>query len=328
MGKDVQRILHMFDIKDPSIIDRKTKKKKKIYVPILKEENFGEDMAIDDKNIGGEGYTIISNKKTGKIAAMIMSTKSQVIMEVIMQIPFKILLEVKTVTSDLAENYDWVCRSCFMHATKIADKFHVIKLALEALQAVRIRYRQKALEEERLRVEDHKTREAERRDLAKRNGISYCSQPLPSVPRNMNGETDKEILAHSRYLLFKFSSEWTDVQRERAIILFKKYPEIEKAYKRICSFRSKYNIHVKNKDIIPKRLNEWCLETVEENIPELTNFVSTVKKHTPEIVAYFEDGHTNAFAESINAKIQRFIITNYGIRDRDFFHFRVMKFLS
>jgi hypothetical protein len=45
----------------------------------------------------------------------------------------------------------------------------VISLVLDALQAVRIRYRQKALEKERIRRELHKEREAENRDLAKRN---------------------------------------------------------------------------------------------------------------------------------------------------------------
>jgi len=58
------------------------------------------------------------------------------------------------------------------------------------------------------------------------------------------------------------------------------------------------------------------------------NLVSMIKKYTPEILAYFEKRHTNAFAESLNAKIQKFIINNFGIRNRDFFHFRLMKFLS
>ncbi len=326
--KDVQRKLHQNDTKDPTIWDRKTKKKKKIFVPILKEENFGEDMAIDDKNIGGEGYTIISNKKTGKIAAMIMSTKSQVVMEALNKIPAKILFGVKTITADLAENYDWVSRSMFANARKIADKFHVIKLGLEALQAIRVRYRQKALEEERLRYEEHKTQEAKRRRLSKQYGFTYKTKPFPNAKTYMNGETKKQLLARSRYLLFKFEPQWTDVQRERAIILFKEFPEIKLAYKRICSFRSIYNISINGENRAPRKFYDWGNKTLETEIPELVNFVSTVRRYTPEIIAYFEDGHTNAFAESLNAKIQRFLITNYGIRNRDFFHFRLMKFLS
>ena len=328
MEKDVQRKLHQYDTKDPTIWDRRTKQKKKIYVPILKEENFGEDMSIDDKNIGGEGYTIIANKCTGKIAAMIMSTKSQVIMEALNHIPAKVLFGVKTITADLAENYDWVSRSMFANARKIADKFHVIKLGLSALQDIRVRYRQKAIEEERIRYEKYKSEEAKKRNAAKQQGLKCKTKPFPRAKTYMNGETKKQLLARSRYLLFKFKTQWTDVQRERATILFKEFPEIEIAYKRICSFRTIYNITNNCESRVPKKFYDWGNETVETNIPELINFVSTVKRHIPEIIAYFEDGHTNAFAESINAKIQRFIISNYGIRERDFFHFRLLKFLS
>ena len=195
------------------------------------------------------------------------------------------------------------------------------------LQAIRVRYRQEALKEERIRIEEHRSKEAEKRNLAQLNKSSYTSLPLPRSRLYTNGESKKELLARSRYLLFKFESELTDTQRERANILFKEFPEIHKAYKQICSFRAWYNI---SKDInkTPKKLNQWCQKTTETNIPELMNLVSMIKKHTPEILAYFEKRHTNAFAESLNAKIQRFIINNFGIRNRDFFHFRLMKFLS
>ena len=131
-SKEVQQELHKNDLKNVKTRDKKTNKRKKIKVPILKPQNFGKNMAIDDKNIGGETYTIISNKDTGKIAVMLMSIKSNIIDKVLSTIPAKILFSVKTITADLAENYDWVCRSAFINATKIADKFHVIKLALEA----------------------------------------------------------------------------------------------------------------------------------------------------------------------------------------------------
>ena len=46
-----------------------------------------------------------------------------------------------------------------------------------------------------------------------------------------NGDTLKQLLARSRYLLYKSSSKWTESQQQRATILFEKYPDIEKAYK-------------------------------------------------------------------------------------------------
>jgi transposase len=165
---EAQKRLHEHDTVDPALIDKETGKPKKVFVPILKPENFGENMTIDDKNIGGEGYTVISNKDTGKIAALIMSVKAGIVSDVLLKnVPAKILMAVKTVTKDLAENYDWMARTCFMNAMKIADKFHVIKLAMEALQAIRVRFRQAALTAERERREQWKKEGKKIKDFPK-----------------------------------------------------------------------------------------------------------------------------------------------------------------
>jgi hypothetical protein len=110
---EAQKRLHEHDTVDPALIDKETGKPKKVFVPILKPENFGENMTTDDKNIGGEVYTAISNKDTGKIAVLIMSVKAGIVSDVLLKnVPAKILMAVKTVTKDLAENYDWMARTC------------------------------------------------------------------------------------------------------------------------------------------------------------------------------------------------------------------------
>jgi hypothetical protein len=44
---------------------------------VFNPENIGEQMSIDDKSIVNEGFTIMSNTQTGKIAMMIESTKGK-----------------------------------------------------------------------------------------------------------------------------------------------------------------------------------------------------------------------------------------------------------
>jgi hypothetical protein len=44
-----------------------------------------------------------------------------------------------------------------------------------------------------------------------------------------NGDTLKQLLARSRYLLYKNKSKWSENQIERASILFELYPDIEKS---------------------------------------------------------------------------------------------------
>jgi transposase len=316
---EVQKILHSCDTIDKDLIDKETGEVKKVLVPVLKEENFGENMAIDDKGIGGEGYTVISNKDTGKIAALIMSTKAGIIGDVLKAVPVQILMNVKTITKDLAEGYDWVARECFMNAQKIADKFHVIKLGMEALQAIRIRFRQAAL-----------TAERERREQWKKEGkeTGKKMKDFPKAKVFENGETGKELLARSRYLLFSFEEQWKESQAERATILFREFPEIKEAYDLICSFRNFYKCKVGHGNRARESLDKWYEKTKTSKIEEMKNFRHTVKRYEGQIMNYFDEGHTNAFAESLNNKIQSFVRSNYGVRDRDFFHFRLMRFLS
>lgn len=310
-----QSKLHEHDTVDKDLTDKTTGKLKQVFVPILKPENFGKHMAIDDKNIGGEGYTVLSNKDTGKIALLIMSTKAAIIAETLVQVPVAIRMAVATVSKDLAEGYDCVARTCFMNAARIADKFHVIRLALEALQEVRIRHRQAAL-----------TAEREKKEAWKKAGNK--TKDLPPSKLYANGETAKELLARSRYLLFKFKGHWTESQAERAKILFREFPEIRDAYDLICAFRNFYKCKVGTENRARESLDKWYERTKTSKIEEIKNLRHTVRQHEGEILRYFDDGHANAFAESLNSRIQAFVRSNYGVRDRDFFHFRLMKFLS
>jgi len=292
----------------------------------LKEENFGEQMAIDEKNISNEIYTIISNRVTGKIALMIMTTKIKLIKDLLYKLSNQTLFAVKSITMDLAQGFDDLAREVFMKAIRIGDKFHVIVHAITAVQDVRIKFRQKILTKQREKIEAHKSTEAEKRNLARQNGEIYQSKKLPPAKKFENGETEMELLARSRYLLFKFSKQWASSQIERAEILFREFPEIEKAYKLICSFRSFYNCSFGKKTKVKtarKKLDKWIRKSAGSEIIEIENFISTVQNNKQKILNYFEKGETNAYAESLNNRIQRFVVQNYGIKNRDFFHYRL-----
>jgi transposase len=90
----------------------------------------------------------------------------------------------------------------------------VQKLALDVLQEIRIKHLYQFLDKENDAIEN-----------ARNNSLKYSSELFS------NGDTLKQLLARSRYLLYKSSSKWAKNQHERAKILFEKYPDIEKAYK-------------------------------------------------------------------------------------------------
>lgn len=262
-------------------------------------------MCIDDKNIGGEGYTIIHNPKTKKIAFMAMTTKLEGLKKALDKIPTKVRWNVKTVTKDLASNYDWLARQYFMFADRVADKFHVLQMGFEGLQDVRVRLRQAVLTAERQSSEMKK----------KSKEVRFSNQ-----------ETLKELLARSRGLLFKFPHQWSDRQSERAEILFQEYPEIQDAYLLMLEFRRFYNS--KDLDTALKKLAQWRLHIQDSDIPEMQNFGHQIDRHKSDILNYFDKRKTNATAEGLNSHIQRFFMNNYGIRNRDFFHFRIKLLFS
>jgi len=46
-----------------------------------------------------------------------------------------------------------------------------------------------------------------------------------------------------------------------------------------------------------------------------------------EILSYFKRGDTNAYAESLNSKLQRFLRENFGVKNLDFFLCRINRIL-
>ena len=62
-------------------------------------------------------------------------------------------------------------------------------------------------------------------DLAKETKKAWIPELLE------NGDTVKQLLARSRYLLFNKEVNWTSSQNHRSELLFKLYPDLKEAYK-------------------------------------------------------------------------------------------------
>ncbi len=329
-NKETQQDLHKNDITDFDVFDKKTGKFKQILVPIFKPENFGKNMCMDDKNMGDKGYLIFSNTDTKKIALVIGTTKLKLIKQIIHKLPVEIQFAVETMTRDLGSGYYWFCKEVFPRLREqIADKFHIIKDALTSLQDIRVRYRQAELSKKRAAYEAHKQSETKRKNECKKLKKPFVKKKFRYKEDKLsNGETLLQLLAKSRYLLFKLPQQWYYEQKERARILFEKYPEIERAYKLICTFRSFYSIKIGSKNKAIKALRNWFGRVQIQDIEEISNFSSMVERHYTEIMNYFNEGRTNAYAEGLNSKLERIIQTNMGIKDRNFFHYRIKNYFS
>ena len=139
-----------------------------------------------------------------------------------------------------------------------------------------------------------------------------------------NGDTKKQLLARSRYLLFKSSDKWTQKQKLRAKLLFELYPDIKKAYSLTHSLRM---IYAKNsiKNAARLSLARWYNQVAEAEFKSFNTISATIYEHYEDILNFFINRSTNASAESFNAKIKSFRASLRGVTDMKFFLFRVAK---
>ena len=279
---------------------------------ILFPENIGTHLSIDETCITqGELYTVLTNKsakgKKGTLIAMIKGTRTEDINAIVKQIPLNKRRKVKEVTCDLAHNMQNVITSCFPKANKVIDRFHVQKLALEAVQEIRIRYRWEVLEQENNEL-----------TLAKEQNQTYIPETL------QNGDTLKQLLARSRHLLFKPQDKWTQKQRHRAEILFDRFPEIKKAYKLSEQLKNIYQT-TKSKGVALTKLAQWYNKVELSGFKSFNTIANTIQHNYQQILNFFDNRSTNAAAESFNAKIKALRNQFRGIKNMKFFLFRLSK---
>lgn len=275
-------------------------------------ENITERLSIDETSFSnGELYTIVSSKsakgKKGTIVATIKGTKSEDIIAVLERIPLRLRNKVKEVTMDMAPNMGKAIRRCFSNARRVIDRFHVQKLAYDAVQELRIRYRWEALDQETHRIRQ-----------ARQKGKTY----IPEV--FSNGDTQKQLLVRSRYLLFKHPSKWSESQKHRAELLFMQFPLLKKAYDLAIGLGDIFT-KCRDKQVAFTKLGLWHNQVENSGIPSFESLARSIAVHHPNILHYFDNRSTNASAESLNAKLKAFRSIFRGVRDTSFFLYRVMK---
>jgi transposase len=276
----------------------------------LFSKNIGSHLSLDETAFSnGDLYTILTNKKAkgkkGSLIAMVKGTKAEAVIKILHKIPLKQRRKVQEVTLDMAGNMGLIIKKSFPSASLVIDRFHVQKLALDALQEIRIKYRWDAIDAENDAIE-----------YAKNKSLKYTPKLLD------NGDTLKQLLARSRYLLYKSSSKWTENQSIRAEILFQKYPDIEKAYK-LCQNLSWIFNNTNDKTSALIRLAKWDEKVRQAGFKSFNTIARTMSIHYRNILNYFDNRSTNAAAESFNAKIKAFRAQFRGVRNVDYFLFRL-----
>lgn len=282
---------------------------------MLFPENMGPSLSIDETSLSqGELYTVVTNKdargRKGALVALMHGTNSEGIAQVLEKLDESKRLEVKEISMDLSPTMQRVARRCFEQATIVADRFHVQKLMGEAISELRIEHRWDAIDQ------DNKERA-----LAKKEDRKY----VPYTFRN--GDTRRQLLARSRYVLMKNYTKWTEEQELRATILFEEYPDIAAAYEMSMRLTALYNKH-SEKAAARLNLARWCNELEKLGTKHFNIVKDTIYQNYEIILNYFINRTTNASAESFNAKVKAFRSQFRGVSDIPFFVFRLATLLA
>ena len=277
---------------------------------LLFPENTGPHLAIDESSLSnGELYTFVTNRdrRTNEksLVAVVSGTKSEDVIHVLRQIDVEERMKVEEVTLDLSDSMRRIGSTVFPKARRVIDRFHIQKLACDAVQDLRVAHRWDALQQNNDEMEECRL---------------YSIRHVPF--RFSNGDTRLELLIRSRHLLFKSADKRTERQKERARILFDEYPDIKIAYGLSHSLRM---IFSKNtvKDAARLSMARWYNKVEEAGMKQFNVIAATFYEHYDEILNFYNNRSSNDAAESFNAKIKLFRANLRGVNDKKFFLFRL-----
>jgi len=274
-------------------------KEKPVYV--LNKENLGSNMSIDDKSIGHDGFTILSNTDTGKIAMLVECTNAEEV-ESTIRLFGKEIHKVKNISMDMSPTYALVCNNLIPRATQVIDKFHVMKYVYDAVSDVRIKIGKEL--------------------------TSTLTKGKKRTEEDKDTLSELELLRRVKHAVTQSSNKWNEEMKETANRVFEKHDDLRIAYQISQDFKHWYDYqnHLKSTAEITKNLYLWYEQA--RQLKAFESVIKMIRKHEDEIINFFRNGMTNAKAERLNGKIQRFISSNYGIKDKDFFLYRTANYFS
>jgi transposase len=162
---------------------------------------MGQYLSIDEVNLSmGELYTVVTNKeakgKKGAIVAIVAGTKSETVINHLQRISSYKRNQIIAITLDMANSMKLIARKVFQKAKQVTDRLHIQKLALEAVQGIRIKLRWEVLDKEN-----------EATTQAKLHKTKFITEDFST------GDTAKQLLTRSRFLLYKSQYKWSASQK-------------------------------------------------------------------------------------------------------------------
>lgn len=303
---------------------------------LLFPENFGPHMSIDETSTkDGELFTILSNKnghgRKGSIAAIISGTRVEDVVTALLLVPEAVRKQVGEVTMDFSCSMAAIIEEVFPWAYRVLDRFHMQKMAIDAVNNLRLLHKREAIAAENTARAEYKKKEKQRRMKMRKaeffkDGRHHPPPIRAFVPERLpNGDTLPELLSRSMYLLTMSPNKWTERQKERAELLFKLYPDIKTAFGLSHSLRVIFSNKKATKESAKASMAVWHSKVNKFKNEDMRVLSEMLQSREDDLLNYFLFHATNASAEALNTKIKAFRTQLRGIIDLKFFLFRLTR---
>jgi len=109
--------------------------------------------------------------------------------------------------------------------------------------------------------------------------------------------------------------------------LFNEYPELKKAYGLVQGLRNIFNQAIDIK-VAYTKLAHWYKDVEESGFKSFQTVANSIALNYRSVLNYFLNRSTNASAESFNAKVKAFRSQFRGVRNTEYFLYRLIKLYS
>ncbi len=125
---------------------------------------------------------------------------------------------------------------------------------------------------------------------------------MDTVRREEQGRKVARLKSSGRKLLMIPEHKMNAQQREKMMQLSREYPKVGRAFRMVMQLDDLYRCQTRlEAESVMRRLTSWMMHS---NLEPMKRAAASLRRHKDEIMTYFEQRISNAFAEGVNSLIQ------------------------
>lgn len=135
-------------------------------------------------------------------------------------------------------------------------------------------------------------------------------------------EATQQTLKGCRWLILKRRENLNPKERNRLPQLYDVSPQLQLCHDLKDEFRAIFDLQ--NRQEAETWLEDWIATVEDSGFKPLSQFVQTLRNWWPYIMNYFDQRHSNGFAEGINNKLKMLKRRAFGFLNFDHFRLRIL----